>query len=126
MHTKEPWDLYSEHPNEQWIDSIPEENPNENEEGFLILKLDSHGSAISDDEKRANAKRIVRCVNACAGIAYPEIDIKRLIEALHVLTYANSDDENDYPDKQLFDIVTRASNNGKEVLKSLDIKMFGE
>jgi len=42
-----------------------------------------------------------------------------LLEALRGLYYANSDDEDDYPDKQLYDIVMSASEKAKQVLSKV-------
>jgi hypothetical protein len=43
-------------------------------------------------EERANRDRIVACVNACKGIAYPEIDVPTMIDALDIVQRAWSGD----------------------------------
>ena len=55
---------------------------------------------------------------------YAEIDRLKeekteLLEALRRLYYANSDDEADYPDRQLYDIVMSASEKAKQVLSKV-------
>jgi hypothetical protein len=41
------------------------------------------GKDIPRDEEKANARRIVACVNACTGLADPAAEIKAMREALH-------------------------------------------
>ena len=46
-----------------------------------------YGTMTSKEEDRANAARIVACVNACAGMESPEDDIKRYKKALSSCLY---------------------------------------
>lgn len=43
------------------------------------------GDNISRDEEKANARRIVACVNACAGMEDPAVEIAELRKAVKVL-----------------------------------------
>lgn len=67
QHTPEPWRVES---TTVW------------NKDFRILQTDHCGSN-KGDIKQANAKRIVTCVNACAGIANPEA-LPDIVETLRV------------------------------------------
>jgi hypothetical protein len=64
-HTPEPWEL-----SENGLSIF---GPPPDEWGITWLHLYS-GGGISDEEQRANARRIVACVNACKGISTEELE----------------------------------------------------
>lgn len=73
-HTKEPWEFREcEHG------------------GYYIGPNDRHAVARSFSQKeimadpKANAERIVSCVNACIGLTDPEKQIKALVEAARLV-----------------------------------------
>lgn len=82
-HTKEPWCVSTERPNIIKVDF----SGIGSDHGPLIGSTCGHPSSgffPDDAEAKANALRIVACVNACAGMADPAAEIaalKREIEA---------------------------------------------
>lgn len=81
-HTKEPWDF-----------SVRAENMVEihtQDKSIASVALWSHGRPGSTTEDKANARRIVACVNGCKGIN-PEA-VKGLLEALKSMLSIHSKD----------------------------------
>lgn len=79
-HTPEPWEL-----SHQLGDGFSIAHEIAPSCGRLIPVATAHNSCawgghLSDDVARANAERIAACVNACSGVAYPEIDIASMVK----------------------------------------------
>ena len=76
-HTPEPWKLGRKDPSTQYIGIYaPGIGPNFNGGRIAIVDGRLIGSGISAAEHEANARHIVACVNACAGInpeAVPDV-----------------------------------------------------
>lgn len=74
-HTKEPWAVCIDPPNDAWY------------EGVTIYTLSGNkrvaDTCILTSEAKANARRIVACVNACAGL-HTEI-LEKLVASGHTL-----------------------------------------
>lgn len=77
-HTPGPWYVQSVYRDGKLIDCWIDNDPREHGD-FKIVTKDIRGQ--TDDELRANALRIVDCVNACEGIADVSV-IPLLIKAL--------------------------------------------
>lgn len=71
-HTKEPWAIDpDDRPGMEWNNQIiPASNPNR------AICFMSHDGTDENIECQANARRIVACVNACAGL--PTADLERM------------------------------------------------
>ena len=80
-HTKEPW-------------TGPGKAPRYAENSPVTVVVSAGGYSLAHmygDNKRENAKRIVQCVNACAGIEDPETAIKALRDACELALSALQD-----------------------------------
>ena len=71
-HTKEPWGVVSE----KWYLNGQPSIVGQNGAGFAVALMAPWGPAVNDsvDKREANARRIVACVNACAGIPTEAIE----------------------------------------------------
>ena len=71
-HTKEPWGVVSE----KWYLNGQPSIVGRNGAGFAVALMAPWGPAVNDsvDKREANARRIVACVNACAGIPTEAIE----------------------------------------------------
>lgn len=81
-------------------------------EGKIIANLQDYAwqGEFTQEENEANAKRIVTCVNSH----------DELLLALKKLRLACSDDENDYPDLQLYRIVMDACETAEKAIKNAE------
>ena len=70
-HTKEPW-YVRDYPNDDMISSAAIDDRNM----IYCTRATQHGGKpkVSEEERAANAKRIVLCVNACAGKTDAELE----------------------------------------------------
>lgn len=87
QHTPEPWNISFNSPNplihsklvgEDWYYSTI----------ASVVQRGRHpiyGGEITDATAKANAARIVACVNGCAGISDPETTVPELVAALETL-----------------------------------------
>lgn len=96
MYTKGKWKVMSESQNASEAEVIESK---ERIIAWTCNSLDDDGKEVTTTEDRANARLIA---------AAPE-----LLEALKTLINVCSDDINDYPDIQLFSMVTGACEKGK-------------
>ena len=81
-HTPEPW-IVCEHDAgcrdaTNFGLSIEQDRERCGEEPSIIAEVDIDGDGIDLETGRANAARIVACVNACAGMDDPAAEISRL------------------------------------------------
>lgn len=77
-HTPEPWVLYDD--GELGSDIIL---ANVDGENYDLARIPTEGDeGRPPTERKANAKRIVACVNGCAGIVDPETTVPELVAAL--------------------------------------------
>ena len=79
-HTPEPW-IYRK----SQCQPVYEAPIIANNIGECIAIPDSGGCSFSSDEVTANVKRIVQCVNACAGIEDPEAAIREAKDTLKAM-----------------------------------------
>jgi hypothetical protein len=59
--------------------------------GDCIALMDSRGALAGNEEIKANAARIVACVNACASIPNPAETIAKMVEALRKIAEYGED-----------------------------------
>lgn len=85
-HTKEPWRI------ENSTDIFSADRRGDVNDGFQIadcsVDYDSDADpGLSHEERKANARRIVACVNACAGIATRELETKPLFSDGYIVIF---------------------------------------
>jgi hypothetical protein len=81
QHTPEPWKVDNEWPC-SIVDSTDISIIECWDEGDNGNSFEPYDIKATEENARANARRIVACVNACAGIVNPDIKIPKLQEAL--------------------------------------------
>lgn len=72
QHTPEPWKA--------------EEYTIWSNDGFLLLTTcdtSINGTVITDEEQKANTRRIVACVNACAGVETKRLEDGMCVKTVH-------------------------------------------
>lgn len=77
-HTPEPWHHHAPSGSQHCMGGYI--NASEERGGAAIVHV--CGSEFSEDEYRANARRIVACVNACQGLPTDELEQKGLVAEL--------------------------------------------
>jgi hypothetical protein len=83
-HTKGPWGLGD--------DGLSFFGPAPGEWGIGWLYLYSRGNGgLSDEEQRANARRVVACVNCCAGLPTEALEARALDKTVGRLVIANAE-----------------------------------
>lgn len=116
-HTKEPWKISDD-------SDYPEATIMTDQK--LIADANIFGAGSSKKTNMTNAKRIVECVNACAGIENPQDLRKQRDELREAIEYAVDDLKNcdwschicgqqqGMDETDLFDVLTKALTKTKE------------
>lgn len=79
-HTKEPWKYTREEMSAMGGKMTIYYNAVQNSEGENLLRF------AGTTQGELDARRVVACVNACAGMADPESEVKQLVEYVPALT----------------------------------------
>lgn len=108
-HTPEPWIMHA--------DSVRFPFVVQNAASQCLLETGQNGY-IDPATHKANAERIVSCVNACSGMADPAAEIKALREALTCIANQESGDLGDIQFRSYVSHVARAALNGGKAVQS--------
>jgi len=81
-HTPEPWNVLHDKEYDTWwvVDNTPVDGDN-----IAQVEYDKIAPGPDRETMIANARRIVQCVNGCAGIPDPETIVPELVYALEKL-----------------------------------------
>lgn len=99
------------HTPEPWMADLEDYASVIDSDGICVCEMPPYTRSPNREKARANAERIVACVNACKGInpeAVPDL-LDALKEALYTLDEGNAERPEDSRYRHLWDVVFKAT-----------------